>query len=182
MKLLYDFFPVLLFFLSYKIYGIYVATAVAMVAAFLQTTGYWLKYRRFETMHLVTLGMMLVLGGATLFFQNPVFIKWKPTVVNWLFASTFLGSHWIGEKTIVERMLKAQVELPGFVWIRLSLTWVVFFILSGTINLYVAYNFSEESWVNFKLFGMMGLTISFILLQTIYISRYIKEEQQDSVL
>ncbi|CAK0765711.1 putative intracellular septation protein A [Gammaproteobacteria bacterium] len=179
MKLLYDFFPVLLFFVSYKFYGIYTATKVAMVAALLQTTGYWLRHRHFETVHLVTLGMILVLGGATLFFHNPVFIKWKPTVVNWLFAGAFLGSHWVGEKTIVERMLNTQVDLPGFVWIRLNLAWVVFFILSGIINLYVAYNFAEDTWVNFKLFGMLGLTIAFIFLQTFYISRYIKEDPQN---
>ncbi|CAK0760357.1 putative intracellular septation protein A [Gammaproteobacteria bacterium] len=181
MKLLYDFFPVLLFFIAYKLYGIYVATAVAMVAAFVQTAGYWLKHRRFETMHLVTLGLILVLGGATLFFQNPVFIKWKPTLVNWIFAGAFLGSHWIGKKPIIERMLSAQVELPRLVWIRLNLAWVAFFIISGATNLYVAYNFSEANWVNFKLFGMMGLTITFILLQTLYISRYIKEDGPDPV-
>lgn len=176
MKILYDFFPVLLFFLAYKFYDIYIATAVAMVAAFLQTIGYWWKYRKFEIMHLVTLGMILVLGSITLIFHNPVFIKWKPTLVNWLFSAVFLGSHWFSDKTIIERMLSTQVTLPNSIWIRLNLAWVVFFLLSGVINLYVAYNFSEAAWVNFKLFGMMGLTITFVLLQTVYLSRYIKED------
>ncbi|CAK0740545.1 putative intracellular septation protein A [Gammaproteobacteria bacterium] len=181
MKLLYDFFPVLLFFLAYKLYDIYVATAVVMVAAFLQTIGYWLKYRRFETMHLVTLVMVFVLGATTLILHDPVFIKWKPTLVNWFFSGVFLGSHWIGERPIVERMLAAQVELPSLVWIRLNLSWVAFFIVSGATNLYVAYNFSEATWVNFKLFGMMGLTILFIFLQTFYISRYIQEDEKNSI-
>lgn len=175
MKLLYDFFPVLLFFLAYKLRDIYVATAVAMVAALIQTTGYWLKYRRFETMHLVTLVMILVLGGTTLFLHDPVFIKWKPTLVNWIFAGAFLGSHWFGEKTIIERMLSAQLQLPSLVWMRLNLAWVIFFMISGAANLYVAYHFSEATWVNFKLFGMIGLTIAFIFLQTLYLSQYIKE-------
>ena len=180
MKLLYDFFPVLLFFVAYKLYNIYVATAVIMAASFLQTTGYWLVYRRFETMHLVTLGMVLVLGGATLLFQNPVFIKWKPTVINWLFACAFLGSQWIGEKSIIERLLGAQIQLPSMVWTRLNMAWVAFFTLSGTVNLYVAYHFSEATWVDFKLFGMMGLTILFIVLQALYLSRYVQDDQSRS--
>ncbi len=180
MKLLYDFSPVLLFFIAYKLYDIYVATAVAMVASFLQTAGYWLRYRRFETMHLVTLGMILVLGGATLFFQNPIFIKWKPTVVNWLFAGAFLGSQWIGGKPIIERLIGDQIKLPQVVWTRLNLSWTTFFILSGAANLYVAYHFSEATWVNFKLFGMMGLTIGFVVLQAFYLSRHVIEIQEHS--
>ncbi|CAK0760892.1 putative intracellular septation protein A [Gammaproteobacteria bacterium] len=176
MKFLYDFFPVLFFFIAYKLYDIYVATAVVMVSAFLQTGGYWLRFKKFETAHLLTLGLVLVLGGATLFFQNPIFIKWKPTLVNWMFAIAFLGSQWIGNKPIIERMLGAQVRLPSTIWTRLNLAWVFFFLLSGSGNLYVAYHFSEATWVNFKLFGMMGLTIVFIIIQTAYISRYLPKE------
>ncbi len=179
MKLLYDFSPVLLFFIAYKLYDIYVATAVAMVASFVQTVGYWLVYRRFETMHLVTLAMILVLGSATLIFQNPIFIKWKPTVVNWLFAGAFLGSQWIGGKTIIERMLGAQITLPHLIWTRLNLAWVFFFVLSGTANLYVAYHFSEATWVDFKLFGMMGLTLVFVVAQAMYLSRYAPNEAEE---
>jgi intracellular septation protein len=130
-------------------------------------------------MHLVTLGMILVLGGTTLLLHNPIFIKWKPTLVNWLFAIVFLGSHWVGEKPIIERMLSTQIELPSSVWVRLNFSWVSFFILSGGANLYVAYHVSEAAWVNFKLFGMLGLTIVFIFLQTLYLSRYIKVDEQD---
>ena len=181
MKLLYDFFPVILFFAAYKLYDIYVATAVAIVAAFIQVGGVWLKHRRFETMHLVTLALIVILGGATLALHDPVFIKWKPTLVNWLFGLAFLGSHFVGDKTIVERMMGKQVELPGMVWWRLNLAWVVFFAFSGLANLYVAYNFDEPTWVNFKLFGMLGLTFAFIILQAFYISRHMKPENgQDS--
>lgn len=173
MKLLYDFFPVALFFVAYKLYDIYVATAVVMVAALFQTLGYWIKYRRFENLHLITLGIILILGGITLFFHNPSFIKWKPTLVNWLFAGVFLTSGWISEKNLVEHLLSSQIALPKNIWQNLNFAWIIFFIFSGAINLYVAYTFSEETWVNFKLFGMFGLTILFILIQSIYLSHYI---------
>lgn len=177
MKLLFDFFPILLFFIAYKIYGIYIATVVAIVAAFVQVGWFWLQHRRFETMHLVTLGLIVVLGGATLFLQDEMFIKWKPTVVNWLFALAFAGSHFIGKKTIIERMMGGNIALPQPVWIRLNASWTAFFVVLGVTNLYVVYNFDTDTWVNFKLFGMMGLTVAFVLLQAIYLGRHIKAEE-----
>ncbi len=180
MKLLYDLFPILIFFVAYKLYDIYVATAATIVASFIQVAGYWFKNRRFETMHLVTLGLLVVLGGTTLILQDPLFIKWKPTLVNWLFAISFLGSQFFGSKTLVERMLSAQITLPASVWKRLNLAWIVFFIISGTANLYVAYSFDEATWVNFKLFGMMGLTLVFILFQGFYLARYmVTDDKKD---
>ena len=118
MKFLFDLFPILLFFLAYKLYDIYVATAVAIAAAFLQTGLYWLKNRKFETMHLVTLGILIVFGGLTLALHDPLFIKWKPTVVNWLFAVIFLGSRFIGERTLVERMMSHAISAPAAVWLH----------------------------------------------------------------
>ena len=177
MKFLFDFFPVLLFFIAYKMYDIFVATAVAIVAAFIQVGGFWLKHRRFETMHLVTLVIIAVFGGLTLLLRDGVFIMWKPTVVNWLFAATFIGSHFIGDKTLVERMMSHAVELPKIVWTRLNLAWTVFFIAMGVLNLFVAFNFSEDTWVNFKLFGMMGLTLLFVLAQAFYMARHMPDEQ-----
>ena len=178
MKFLYDFFPILLFFVSYKMYGIYVATGVAIAAAAVQTGAFWLKHRRFENMHLVTFGLLAVFGGLTIFLRDPTFIKWKPTVINWLFASTFLGSHWIGDKPLVERMMSHAIQAERPVWIRLSWMWIVFFVGIGCLNLYVAFNYSEEAWVNFKLFGMLGITFAFVIGQAFYLSRYIEDHKE----
>ena len=176
MKFLYDFFPIVLFFIAYKLYGMYVATAVIIASSLLQVGYSWFRHRKVEKMHLITLVIVLVFGGLTLILQDPVFIKWKPTVVNWLFATAFLGSQFIGAKTLVERMMSTQIDLPSPVWRRLNLTWVAFFVVSGAVNIYVAYNFSEDTWVNFKLFGVLGLTIAFIIIQAFYISRHLPDE------
>jgi len=178
MKFLFDLFPILLFFLAYKLYDIYTATAVAIAAAFLQITLFWLRNRRFENMHLVTLGILIVFGGLTLYLKDPIFIMWKPTIVNWLFGAVFLGSQFIGQRPLVERMMSHAITVPGPVWGKLNWAWVVFFVSMGALNLYVAYNFSENTWVNFKLFGMMGLTIAFVFLQAIYLSRYMQPDSE----
>ena len=174
MKLLFDFLPVLLFFIAYKLYDIYVATAVIIITSILQVAWVWFRHHRVENMHLVTLVLVVVLGSATLLFHDEIFIKWKPTVVNWLFALAFLGSQFIGHKNLLQRMLESQiaVDTPD-IWLRLNLIWVSFFTLMGLINLYVAFNFSTDTWVNFKLFGMMGLTMIFIIAQSIYLAQHI---------
>jgi intracellular septation protein len=179
MKFLFDFFPILLFFIAYKLYGIYVATGVAIAAAALQTLAFWLKHRRFEKMHLVTFGLLAVFGGLTIALHDPIFIKWKPTVINWLFAVVFMGSHWIGEKPLVERMMSHAVRAPHPVWIRLSWMWILFFAGVGVLNLYVAFNFAEETWVNFKLFGILGITFAFVIGQAFYLGRYVQEEKAE---
>ena len=176
MKFLFDLFPILLFFLAYKLYDIYVATAVAIAAAFLQTGLYWLKHRKFETMHLVTLGILVLFGGLTLVLHDPVFIKWKPTVVNWLFALIFLGSRFIGQRTLVERMMSHAISVPTAVWLKLNWAWTLFFIAIGLVNILVAYNYSEATWVNFKLFGMLGLTLVFVFAQAFYLSRFMETD------
>ena len=176
MKLLFDFLPIFLFFIAYKVYDIYTATIVAIVASCLQVAFFWLKHRRVEPMHIITLILIVVLGGATLFFKDETFIKWKPTGVNWMFGIAFLGSQFIGKKTILERMMGTNITLPAEIWMRLNAAWALFFIALGFINLYVAYNYDTDTWVNFKLFGMMGLTIAFILVQAVYLSRHIKHE------
>ena len=176
MKFLADFFPILLFFVAYQAYDIYVATAVAILSSVLQVAFYWFTRHRVEKMHLVTLGLLLVFGGLTLLLRDPLFIKWKPTVVNWLFGIVFLGSHLVGRKTMIERMMSHTIELPSRIWTRLNLGWSVFFFASGVLNLYVAFNFPEATWVNFKLFGMLGLTLVFILLQAFYMARHIQDQ------
>jgi intracellular septation protein len=174
MKFLFDLFPILLFFLAYKLYDIYVATAVAIGAAFVQTGAYWLKHRKFEKMHLITLGILVLFGGLTIALHDPVFIKWKPTVVNWLFGISFLGSQFIGERTLMERAMGHAITVPSPIWARLTWAWTLFFLFMGLLNLYVAYNYSEETWVNFKLFGMMGLTLVFVFAQAFYLSRHME--------
>ncbi len=175
MKQLLDFFPILLFFAAYKLYGIYAATITAIVASVAQVSFYWLRYRRFEAMHLMSLGIITVFGGATLFLQDEMFIKWKPTVLNGLFAMAFLASHWVGKKPLIERMMSAQIEAPSAVWRRLNLAWATFFLAMGAINLFVVYNFDTDTWVNFKLFGLLGLTLLFVLAQSLYLFRYMPE-------
>jgi intracellular septation protein len=180
MKFLFDFFPILLFFVAYKVWDIYVATAVAIAASFVQVGLYWLKHRRTERMHLITLGLLVLFGGLTLILQDPVFIKWKPTIVNWLFATVFLGSQLIGDRTLVERMMSHVIKVDPPIWRRVNLAWVLFFVISGAINLYVAYNFSENTWVNFKLFGLMGLTIAFVFGQAIVLARYVRTDEEEA--
>jgi len=182
MKFLIDFFPVVAFFIAFYIpedrsQGIYLATAVAIAASFIQVTLYWLFTRRFEKMHLITLVILVVLGGATLWFQNENFIKWKPTAVNWLFAAALLGGQYLFNKNLVQHMLQHAVELPQHVWNNLNISWAIFFIFSGLANLYVAFNFSNEIWVNFKLFGILGLTLLFAIGQGFYMNQYISEEE-----
>ena len=174
MKFLFDLLPVLLFFIAYKLDGIYVATAVLIVASLAQVAWLWFRHHRVEKMPLITALLVLVLGGATLLLHDETFVKWKPTVVNWLFALAFLGSQFIGGKTLVERMMSGAIDLPAEIWSRLNTLWVAFFVLMGVANLYVAFNFNTDTWVNFKLFGMLGLTLVFVVLQSFYLARYLK--------
>lgn len=172
MKFLFDFFPIFLFFVAYKTYDIFVATAVAIVASFVQLAWFWLQYRRFENMHLISFGLIAVFGGATLFLHDATFIKWKPSVLFWLFAVVYLGSQYIGKKPIIQRMLETNMSLPAPIWKRLNFAWSIFFILLGILNLYVAYNFDEATWVNFKMFGSTVLIVVFVFAQSFYINRY----------
>lgn len=174
MKFLFDFLPIILFFVAYKLADIYVATAVAIVASLAQVGWTWLRQRKVENMHLVTLGLVVVLGGATLYLQDETFIKWKPTIANGLFGLAFLVSQFIGKKTLVERVMGNAITLPAPVWVRLNMLWVAFFLGLGLANLYVVYSFDTETWVNFKLFGMMGLTFAFVIGQAFYLGRYMK--------
>jgi intracellular septation protein len=210
MKLLFDFFPIILFFVSYYqahflientvigqlvdpakpdfINATILATAVAIIASFAQVAIHWFKTHRFERTHIFSLALITVLGGITIFLGNPAFIQWKPTILNWLFAVVFLGSMVVGEKSIIERMMGEHIKLPEKVWKTLNLSWVAFFFISGAANLYVAFYYNLEgsaetrmdTWVNFKLFGLMGLTIAFVILQSIYLSRHIIEDKDDS--
>jgi len=179
MKLLFDFFPILLFFMAFKLYDIYVATAVAIIAAIAQIVWFWFRHRRVEPMHVVTMALITIFGGATLLLHDEVFIKWKPTILYWGMALAFLGSHYIGSKNLTQRMMDKAVTLKVDIWGRLNLMWVLFWTFLGIANLYVMYNFDTATWVNFKLFGLMGLMIVFIVGQSIYMAPYIESEENE---
>lgn len=177
MKVLYDYLPIIAFFIAYKFYGIFVATAVTMVVSFLQIAVFWLIYRRFEKLHVIMLIAILLLGGLTLAFHNVIFIKWKPSVIYWILGILLIGSHYIGEKPIIERLLGDKIEIPKKIWGHVNFSWGIFFLLLGCLNIYVVYHYSTNAWVNFKVFGAVGLTLLFVIIQAIFLARYIKEEK-----
>lgn len=179
MKLLIDFFPVLLFFLAYKFFDMYVATAVAIAATAVQIGVTWLRTKKVPAMQWVTLAVILVFGGLTLYLRDEQFIKWKPTVINWLFGAVFLGTQLFGQKTAIEHMLSSSIILPSAVWKRLNLAWTVFFVLIGAANLVVMHYCDSNTWVNFKLFGMLGLTLVFVVLQSLYLAKFMEEPKNE---
>jgi intracellular septation protein len=178
MKFLFDIFPIILFFAAYKWQGIYAATGVAIGATVVQIGWSWFRHRKVDTMLWVSLAVIGIFGGATLIWRDPTFIKWKPTVLYWLFAATLFISNMLFKKNIIKEMLKQQINMPETVWNKLNLYWAGFFTFMGAMNIYVAYNFSENSWVNFKLFGSIGLMLIFVLLQGMVLSKYIEEDKE----
>jgi intracellular septation protein len=141
MKFLFDFFPLLLFFVAFKFFGIFTATAVVIVATVIQVTWFRLRNGRFEKMHVITMVLVTLLGGLTLALHAKSFVMWKPTAVNWAFAAVFLGSHFIGKQPLIRRLLSAQIELPDRVWSRLSFMWVAFFFVAGAANIYFVHDY-----------------------------------------
>jgi len=178
MKQILEFIPIILFFIAYKLYDIYIATAVVIVATIIQVGITWFKYKKVETMQWVTLGLILVMGGATIYLQNEEFIKWKLTIIEWLFGLAFIGSQFFGKKPLVERMMGASLELPAAIWKKLNLMWATFFISVGFLNIYVMQNFNTDDWVTFKTFGVPGLMIIFIIVQMAFIYKYIPDTEE----
>ena len=172
MKLLLEFFPIVLFFIAYKLGDIYIATITAIIATTLQV--FWIRFQKgiFEKTPLITLGILIIMGGATLYFKNEMFIKWKPTALYWILALGFLGSQFVGKKNLLQRMLGEQITLPPKIWTQLNLSWAFFFLGMGLLNLYVVYYFDTNTWVNFKLFGTLILTLIFIVLQGFYMTKH----------
>lgn len=175
MKFLADLFPIILFFIVYKFAGIYAATGAAILASVIQVAYSYFVSKKVDSMQWITLAIITVLGGATLLFHNELFIKWKPTAIEWAFALVFLLSQWVGKKPLTQRLLENNMQLPANLWQRLNLSWVAFFALMGLLNVYVLYHFSTNVWVNFKLFGMLGFTVVFVVWQAYYISKYLKD-------
>ena len=198
MKFFFDFFPIVLFFIAYKFFeglppqvidaanalpfvsidpkepkdAIYLATLVIIISTIIQNIGHWLTFKKLEKMHLISLGILLVFGTMTLGLKDPLFIKWKVSIFNWVFAAVIIGSMYIGKKPLIERMMSHAIEAPKLIWKRINISWGIFFALVGLVNLYVAYTYSEETWVNFKLFGMFGLTLVFMIAQGIYLAKH----------
>lgn len=208
MKFLFDLFPILLFFIAYELGetfpdqanaillalgvhlenatkpGVFLATVVAMGATFIQLGWAWLKYRKIDTMLWVSLVLIVVFGGLTLFLHDETFIKWKPTVLYWIFALALGLAPLLFERNLIRLMMEKQLTLPEGVWTKLNLGWAGFFAFMGVANLYVALNYSTDAWVKFKMFGSLGLMLVFVIGQTLYLSRHMdaaeleqKEEQ-----
>jgi intracellular septation protein len=206
MKLLFDLFPVILFFAVFKFAGaqpdaaqafaeqylmflvadgeitakqapILLATAVAILATLGQVLWLLLRRRHVDTMLWVSLVIIVVFGGATIYFHDEMFIKWKPTVLYWCFALALLGAQLLMRKNLIRSLMGKQMSLPDLVWDKLNLAWSTFFAAMGALNLYIAFNFPLELWVNFKMFGFIALMIAFVIAQTVYLSRYLKEPE-----
>jgi intracellular septation protein len=172
MKFLFDYFPIICFFVAYKFSNIYTATAVTIGASLIQLTVYWIIHRKFETLHTLTFLFIVLLGGSTLLFHKDIFIKWKPSVIYWIFALTLLFTQFFSTKTLLERMLSEKITLTTSIWKKLNLSWAIFFLLLGFLNVYVVYHFDTNAWVNFKLFGTFGITLIFIIAQALYMTRH----------
>lgn len=203
MKFLFDLLPVIFFFGTYKLAGVWpdeslalatrwlgddiaatqapilIATFIAIVTTALQIAIVWVKDRKVDRMLWVSLVVITIFGGATLVFHDEIFIKWKPTAFYWLFAAVLLGSSALFRRNLIRRMLEAQISLPAPIWSRLNLAWALFFALLGVLNLYVAYHFSEPAWVNFKLFGCSALILIFSLAQGLYLSKHLIDDKAD---
>jgi intracellular septation protein len=177
MKFLFDLLPVVLFFVAFKLANIYVATATAIATTFVQVAWLKLRGKRVSPMLWASLAIIAVFGGATLLLQNEIFIKWKPTVLYWLLGAVLAGAALLFRRNLVRVMLSEQVRLPDPVWDRLNWSWVAFFAFMGALNLYVAYNYPTDLWVNFKLFGGMGLMLLFVVVQAFFLARHVDDKQ-----
>jgi intracellular septation protein len=200
MKFLFDLFPVILFFVAFKIaegnpdaagalaqaagyladakqLPVLIATAVAILATFGQIAWLRLRGRKVDTMLWVSLAIIVVFGGATLWLHDETFIKWKPTVLYWLFGTSLIVAHVAFGRNLIRAMLQAQISMPEAAWAKLNWSWAGFFAFMGAANLYVAFNFETATWVNFKLFGGMGLMLVFVVAQSLFLARHIEEKK-----
>ncbi|MEJ8837383.1 septation protein A [Ramlibacter sp. AN1133] len=178
MKLFLDFFPIVLFFVAFKLGGIYVATGVAIAATVAQIA--WLKYShgKVEPMQWLSLGIIVVFGGATILAHDETFIKWKPTVLYWMMGGALAIGMLFFRKNLLKSLMSSQLELPDAAWRGMNWSWVTFFAVMGVLNLWVAYHYDTNAWVNFKLFGGLGLMALFVIGQAVYLSRFMKDGKQ----
>jgi len=176
MKLLLDFFPIVLFFAAFKLWGIYTATAVAIVATIAQIGWFRYRYGKIEPMQWLSLGVIVVFGGATILAHDETFIKWKPTVLYWLMGGALLVGQVFFRKNLLKTLMGAQLQMPEPGWRAMNRSWIAFFAVMGVLNLWVAYEFDTDTWVSFKLFGGLGLMALFVVAQALYLGRYVKDE------
>ncbi len=184
MNLIFEFLPLILFLGAFFYKGIYFALIVLMIAMPIGLLVKYLRTRVFDKMYFWSTVFLLVAGVLTLYFRNPYFLFWKPTVFYWAVAAAFLGSFWIGEKPLVQRFFDMVDGMPlervsARQWNQLNLVWVLFFVGAGILNIFVAYNFSEATWVKFKVFGLMALTFVFMLAQTLWIANLIGQDAEE---
>ncbi|MCL1160313.1 septation protein A [Shewanella chilikensis] len=177
MKQLLDFLPLVIFFAVYKFYGIYVASGALIAATALQLVVTYLLYRKLEKMHLITFAMVAVFGTLTLVFHDDTFIKWKVTIVYALFALG-LGVSQLLNKPVLKGMLGQELKVADKIWAQVTWYWVSFFIVCGLINIYVAFSLSQETWVNFKVFGLTAVTLLNTIATVVYLFKHIPEEQR----
>jgi intracellular septation protein len=205
MKFLFDLFPVILFFITLKIaektanaslilgkilttFGIattvkpslvpiMLATVAVIIASIIQIVWAKIRYKKVDKTLWMSAILVTVLGSMTLYFQNDAFIKWKPTLLYWIFTTAILAAHWFWQKNIIKTMMGKEVKLPESIWIKLNYAWAIFFAALGCLNLYVAFNFSIDTWASFKLFGTMGLMFVFIITQSLMINQYLIEDK-----
>jgi intracellular septation protein len=179
MQFLFEIFPVFLFFLAFKFYGIYAATVVGIVTTFLQVVIYRLWKKSWDKKQVITLIVFLVFGGMTLYFHDPIFVKWKPTIVFWVFAVAIVITQYFTHKPLMQRLMENMVQgkhtMTSQIWKKLNLMWAVFFVVLGGINLYVAYYCSNDAWVNFKFYGITSALFLFSIVQALYLSRFMTE-------
>ncbi len=176
MKLLLDFFPILLFFAAFKVAGIYWATGIAIIATVIQIAWLRLRFGKVEPMQWLSLGVIVLFGGATLLAHSETFIKWKPTVLYWLMGLALAAGQLLFNRNFLKSLMGAQLALPDPAWRTMTWSWTGFFAVMGALNLWVAYTFDTDTWVSFKLFGGIGLMLVFVLAQGVYLSRFIKDD------
>ena len=177
MKFLFDLFPIIVFFIAYKISGIFAATALAILGTFAQVAWSWWRHRHVDTMLWISLIIISIFGGSTLVLHDENFIKWKPSILYGLFAAALFVSKRCKKINLMQKLLSAQLDLPDSAWDKLNRAWIYFFLLMATSNLVVAFNFSTETWVNFKLFGSLGLMLGFVVLQAALLAKYLEEKK-----
>lgn len=200
MKLLFDLFPIALFFVAYHLGsshpdaayailtdagihlaannkpGVFLATLVTIVATFVQIGWTWFHHRKVDGTLWLSFALVTVFGGATLLFHNETFIKWKPTVLYWIFTLVLLLGPALFDRNFIRLMMEKQIDLPDLIWSRLNFSWAMFFALLGALNIAIAFNYSTDTWVDFKMFGTTGLMLAFVLLQGLYLSKHVKEQ------
>ena len=195
MKLLFEMFPIILFFTMYKFgdkivakigveisqdENIYIATAVAIAASIVQIIYAYIKNKKVEPPMIIGLAVIVIFGGATLIVHDEMFIKWKPTVLYWIFSFIMIIGRLIFKKNFIYELLHKQMEAPSNIWGKMNIMWIIFFAAIGGLNLYIVYNYSTDVWVNFKLFGILGCMILFLVIQALMIAPYLKTDSSEN--